>query len=126
MTPDMFWHEFTQRADAIVDALRTDDGDRISRHAHALGEILGSIDNRLSIHLYGPEPLRVGILALPGAEDIARAFAVNHNAPAPWLVEVGFPDIDPIQAILVTDEDGNSLKVSYGDVTCRVLPPRDG
>ena len=126
MTPDTFWHEFSKRADAVVDALRACNGPQLARHAKDLGDVLACVDKRLSIHLYGPDPFRVGILPLPGAEDAARAFVANHYAPAPWLVEFGFIDSDPVEAILVADEDGNSLKVSYAALTCRVLPPRDG
>jgi len=56
----------------------------------------------------------------------AHTFVAAHKAPAPWQVAVGLPDLDPIRAVLVADEDGNSLRVSYDDLTCKVLPPRDG
>lgn len=121
-----FWNEFAQRAGALESALRNRDAETLAELADELSRCIADIDGRLNINIGGPDPFRLGILPLPGAEAAAEAFVQDHSAPTYWEVFVGLPQWDPLDEVRVEDDGGESLTVSYSDVEAKVLPPQDG
>lgn len=120
-----FWVEFNSRVPRLESALRNNDGETLTRLVDELAAHLFPFDHRLNLNVYGPNPFRIGILAMPGAEPIAEAFVEANSAPSNWSVDVGLPD-DDLKAVVVQDDFGASLRIAYGDLLSTVLVDKDG
>lgn len=121
-----FWKEFEQRRPAIEAALLGDDFSQLTQLVNELAEHLAAIDERLNVNIGGPDPFHLAILHQPGAEAAAVALVTGRRAPANWDVTIGTPTADPLEAIHVEDDSGETLTLRYADLEAKVLPPRGG
>ena len=123
---DDFWKRFADRTDALETAMTDNNAAAFSDLVNELAECLGTIDSRLNINIGGPDPFRLTILSLPGAEHIASAFIDGVTMPEHWEVTTRLPELDPVESIHVEDDTGDRLSVRYADLDARVLPPKEG
>ena len=121
-----FWVEFNSRVPGLETALRNKDVELLTRLVDELESHLSQFDHRLNVTVYGGPPFRVGILAHPGAELIAKAFVETSNVPEYWSVGVGLPDDDPLAAVVVRDDAGALLRIAYDDLVSQVVLKDDG
>ena len=121
-----FWLEFNSRVPGLESALRNKDVELLTRLVDELAAHLSQFDHRLKVAVYGGPPFRIGILAQPGAESIARAFVEASNVAGNWSVGVGHPGDDPMVAVVVRDDAGATLRIAYDDLVSQVVFKDDG
>lgn len=121
-----FWKQFASSADALEAAIARSDSVALSELTNNLAQYLAGFEPQLNLNIGGPDPFRLSILPLPGAEKVAESFLASGTPPDHWEVSVGIPEIDPIETVHVKDENGESISVKYADLQAKVLPPQDG
>jgi hypothetical protein len=121
-----FWTEFNRRSADIEMALRSKDAELLTRHVDGLAECVCRVDNRMNVTVYGGPPFRIGILAPPGAESIAQGLIEANRVPVGWSAGIGLPNDDPLEAVVVRDDAGATLRIAYDDLMATILPQSDG
>ena len=126
-----FWQVFAHGRLRLQQAIQEQDHETWNEIVDELSVAIREVDQRLGISVQGPEPYRLWIRALPGAESVAERVAERvartHQAPSEWQVIADASyESDPLQSVQLRDEDGRLLTLPYGKLGVRVLAPRDG